>query len=70
MEMGILQLIVIMSSIPGSMLIVLVIDKFNPKRAQQYVQIMWFSVLLLGGIILTGPERKIYLHIFAIFVGL
>jgi len=69
-ELAVFQIIVIVCSFPGSKLIVLVIDKCNPKRALQYVFILWFVTLLLCGIVIKGPESKLYFFFLAILVGL
>jgi len=69
-EFVLVQVIVIISSFPGSKVIVLMIDKFNPKRAMQVSLIWWIFTMFIAGLILTGPERKHYIFYVGVGVGL
>mmetsp|Transcript_15131 Transcript_15131/g.33836 ORF Transcript_15131/g.33836 Transcript_15131/m.33836 type:complete len:203 (-) Transcript_15131:204-812(-) len=69
-ELALVQLIVLVSSFPGSKLSIVMMDKFNPKRTQEMVIALWFVNTVAASIVLTGPSMKNYSYIFCVFWGL
>mmetsp|Transcript_15127 Transcript_15127/g.33828 ORF Transcript_15127/g.33828 Transcript_15127/m.33828 type:complete len:323 (-) Transcript_15127:37-1005(-) len=70
LELALVQLIVLVSSFPGSKLSIVMMDKFNPKRTQEMVSVLLFVNTVAASIVLTGPSMKNYIYLFCFFWGL
>lgn len=70
MQIGIQFLVVLICSIPGTILGEFVTNRYNPNTSWRLCLAFFSAVTAVGSAVLSGPERQNIVYVFGVFWGL